>query len=1527
MRRALRLLIGALLWALLSVVALAASTVLHLGLPIARRVATALLSDLVSREIRGGLAITALERLSPDEVVARGVVLFDADGRRIIEAQRLTLRPDLGAARHFKWRLASAKLDGASVRLFDDGSGLPTLLSTFDSPTPTVAPKTGAPPQPLHVVVDGIELSHVVLTGDLLGLHDLRVNELRAAGAMDIGREVYVRIDRAQGTMTQPFGFVADFDSLAGTISTVTNEGVALRATVHRNGEHASATIRYAAPTSRANAPQALGLEVHAERVSAATLQGLGFGWVPALGVPVSGRLTLQGPVDELALGAQLQTDAGPADVRGSISRAHGVSVWIESPGLQLAKLFTDYPRVTARGSLRIELAKGEEQPHLHAEIQPLLYDVIAVPGFALDAVIEDTGLRIDRIDARSRGARMTGRGRIEKSGAIALQLRASFPEIANDPNLARFFPEAHGRLDAELRVRTQQIGAAKLDFDGRIALSNLRYGMLSAKRLELRGSAHGDPERPLASIKVTGAELRIGDYLLGDPSLVLRGGPREYLADGQFSSAGRRTFNVNARVVADREGFVVEADPIELTVGEGSWRGVMQGLEIKSAQSVKLGLLRLASRSQRLEAHGILRFHGDDELDVLLQDFDLAALHALLGERLALEQGRADAHLQLEGDISDPVLRLQGALRGGAAKGASGINALYLVTYEAGNVETDADVDLGGRGAFRVNGKGRIDRSLSDPLQALRLGTYDLELSAQELSLALLPAAKRARVSGKLSGSLRFQGTLQSPDLQGSVELETLTAPGWSVLGVSATGGYGDGELNARFSVADQRGPLLTAGGEMQLDWHALMAEPELLSRTLMRGPWRLSGQTTARRLDAMPLPLAETAPYPIELATQFELQKAQGATSGSVIFSGNWQGAQLTSGCAAKMQVRAHGLLKLEHGVSRATLTLSSGVDRFAEVEIELDTPIDRWAEQGCIERPKTLRIGGRLQVPAMQRLPYLCEYGQGALNANIRIDNALSEQPSLSVGLDASFLPPVEITNRRGREPEQSCKADPIRVHFEAQADRANLTGKGRMQGCHGGATEIEGRLPVRWDQLRVLPTLRQDGALQGLLRFDGAQLKPLLSRIPGVLNADAIAFGQVSLSGTPKRIETNGQLNVNGGRLYLVATGQELTAISTRLAFRGDWAKLEHFQAQAGRGRLEAVGGIGFVGLVPERVRLALLATQLPIKREGVDTAWLTGAAAIDADISPERTRMAVELQQLEVRLPDTSNRTLQALEAHPEVTVTTAAPERRPKPYPIELSIKGRRKLSVRRNDFSAGIATELEVSYRDPDLNVGGYITFGSGEFEVFGKRFAISSGSLRFDGGTELNPDVLLVATQKTDVAGESPVSVSVTGTLAEPVVTFSSDVCPGEAGAITYLVSGKCAADDPDLAQESVDAQDAFTSGIVSGVLTLGVQHELSAFTPRIGVERTNLGAQRVKAGFSSESIVPKFMRKLVQRVYIEGGVYTPGNEPTAAEQSGGTTTSSLQFLIELYFPHNIVGSGRFAPDNWGVDALWEP
>jgi hypothetical protein len=314
--------------------------------------------------------------------------------------------------------------------------------------------------------------------------------------------------------------------------------------------------------------------------------------------------------------------------------------------------------------------------------------------------------------------------------------------------------------------------------------------------------------------------------------------------------------------------------------------------------------------------------------------------------------------------------------------------------------------------------------------------------------------------------------------------------------------------------------------------------------------------------------------------------------------------------------------------------------------------------------------------------------------------------------------------------------------------------------------------------------------------------------------------------------------------------------------------------------------------------------------------------------LSTEIGPEVAQTAIKVHSLTIKMPSTSSRSLQSLEPHPDVLVTTDKPKQATKkPYTFDFFIDGQRGIVASRNDFEVTLATELAVHYADPELRVGGYVEFRRGTFEVFGKQFEVNRGSLQFDGGPELNPEVNLIATQKPE-AGESAtdrVVARVSGTLANPIVEFYSETCPGQ-GAVVLLVSGRCPSEADTTLQDTSGTQNAFAAGIIGGILTLGARSQLGGLIPRISVESTGQGAQtRFKAGFEA---VPKFMRPLVQRVYVQGALST-GDQTASAEGSGNANAATPDFLIELYFPHNIVGTGRVAPTSrsWGLDVTWEP
>lgn len=1523
------LVLRTILWSAAFVVALAASLALHLEHPLARRVARDFTVDFVNGEIRGELEIGRLDVLTLDQIVARHVTMRDGEGRRIISADRVDIVPDFAKLRGGLLRFKVGTIHNAYVRLVDLGDGQPSLFTTFDPRRPSTG--TGSS---LRALVDEIELDEVTLYGQVIQLQNVRVEHVHARGRLEIGETVEIAIQSAQGEMVRPYDFVGQLRNVHGSVSTDPVRGTKLALDGQRDDEdmHAELAFRSAA----ANLPSELQLDLTTKKLTPDTLRRVGFAFAGPLDPPLSGNVQLTGPPEELNLSAQVTSVAGAATVTGTISSTRGVSVHISSDSIQVEELVHEAPEVKARGVVHIAVGpEPDAVPEVHAEIGAIRYHSVRIPAFVLDGELLDNGLRVEKARA-TQGGSIAMRGYIGFDGSTDLHVNAQFRDVQRDPNLSMLAEDLEGALATTLHIRTPPVDQPTyLDIEGSLELQDAQYGSVFAKRVVMRGHAHGDPALPKLDVDVRSEGVRVLEYNLGNARFTLNGGPNLYAARGEFEAQGQKTFSFNAEVHADRSGLVVQADPIEFTVGTESWRGALRDLTVLHDRSIELGHLRLGSRAQRLEAKGIMRVRGEDSLKADLQNFDVTAVRAVLGERFPLTFGYADASLELRGDVEQPELLLTGALREGKLFHLPSVDALYAISYRDGQLEFDTDVNLKEQGGLTLAGTGSIDKDVADPIAALRGGRYDLKLTGDQLDASLVPHLKSTVKSGKLNGSLDAHGSLAEATFEGQLEAKDLSVLDWAPLQVRSRFKYaakqvpGDerAELDSQLAIRDAQGTVARAHTTWQLDWQALTSDPKAYLARVLTEDFRVQGLTPARGLDALPFPVPWDTPVDLRVATRFVVTRKAGKVSGDVqttltpkqrLYDAR---CQISSDSKLTAQLALHDL-----GANVEFEALLNG-GRVAQGKGQLEWPIAsllRGEPQDVVPR---VDLSGNALLAQVESVPVLCRHGHGKLQADWEIIGAGRDNPSASIKMHGEFVPQIAFAEGVVATPVERCARDPLQLNAELQGNPSQLSLKARTRGCSGGPAELDFLLPWHWDaqNLAPIPDVSRDTMVR--VKLQKAELEPVLDYLPTVRGFSGLATGELIARSRKGKLNASGKLTLSDGRLYIIPTGQELSDIAITLSANGDWLKIDEMSARIGHGSFEAKGGLGFSGFTPNRLQLGLVVRDLPIQREGIELAWLTGSTAVVTDFDPSRARTAVKLHALAVRLPSTSGRTPQTLESHADIKLTTAAPKKVvDEPYIFEFLIDGRNQLSARRNDFEAALATELAVSYRDPELRVGGYIEFRRGSFELFGKHFDLSRGSMQFDGSDELNPDVSLVAVHRPNLAGSPTVTVNVSGTLARPSVSFHSDRCPGD-GAVVLLVSGRCP-NESDIAMTDPNAtQNAFAYGILGGILTLGAQSQLSGLIPRLAVESTAMGkGTRVKAGFE---VVPPFMRSLVERVYVQGALSTRSGTTTTGEPTTNSSLATPDFLIELYFPKNIVGAGRVAPTtrSWGVDITWEP
>jgi autotransporter translocation and assembly factor TamB len=1535
---AVRRLVAVLCWALVALLALVMSALYHASLPLTREVARQVTGEFVSGEIGGTLTIGEITELAPHRIVARDAALYDIQGRLVAEGKEAILAIDLEAALRGTLRFSMAHLHGGKVRLIQ-GESLPTFVELFDDGLPS----SGGPK--LHAIVDDMRVHDVTVTGELLGLEGIRVEGLSAHGRLEFHDGLEIRIFSASGDMVAPFPFPARIEHLSGRITDNPYESVQLHARATTDGERAHANIRYGVPEGKpVEADGELDLLVHAMPVRAETLSQMGFDWADILHGSAHGYVRLYGPVDDLRLRASLETEGGPATLEGHLPSGADGYVRAHTPAVELEKLVKDSPTVRLSGVATLHLP-GDEAAETRATIalEPFRYSGYHVPALQIEGAVLEEGFRIDRARGTYRGGRVTARGYAGYDGSVDLQVRASVSQVARDPNLSRMLPGAQARMEADIRFATRDVREDLIDFRGRIVLHDVAIGTLTASTLIIEGFARGDPDRPEANLAVDGRGLAIAGYPLGTAHLKVLGGPHRYRGSGVFDVPGDRRFELDASLDATRDQYVLNAERLELSLGKLVWRGAAEQVVIRPGEVVTVERFLLANDDQRLEAHGTWRFQGPDEIHAELQSFDLAGLGALLGDMAPPITGVADAHLVIEGEIENPEIVLEGALRGTSYRGVDDVDLAYVFTYRDGQLALDAQADLHERGSVTITSGGVIDPTVPDLLEALEGGIYEVEVALADLALpvvrALVGEDVLPPVQGVIGGRGRVSGPIQVPSFEGGLVIPALGLAGWPELEVRSQLSYNGGALSARLMTADEHGELFEAEGSVVLDLVHLAQHPELAAAVLEVAPWRIAVRLPPRTAGSWPERLRASVPeelHPLRIAGSATLAGGSLRTQGDLVAHVDWSDPLAQRPCGNQANPRMTLTARLEDGVTRASVVGHVGTEQVLRARAEAPTPIDEWLEAGGRPPIPPLSITATLRQLDLAETPWLCESLEGNLSGWVEVAGLFTERPEAKVGLASSrlVLRRFRQDSVRSGTTAVAHAAPPMRGSLAATVDTKGLEGNAALRWRNGGTANVHVRLPMTWNASHPVPELQESDPLALDAAVSQMPLALLLAPVPNLVQVDGTVDGRIVTTGSLLSPDIKGQVRIHDGQFNVMPTGQQLSGVEGELVFHGDWVELSRLVAREQDGSLQIRGAIHLDGIAPSRGRIELEADAFPVRSDGAVLAILSGRALIEAEIESDQSVARVVLRELSLALPEDGLRSVQPLEPHPDVQIVgvEGLDRSRSSPYPIVITLRSAQPFWVRRNDFAALVTMDLGVTYMEPDVLVDGDVTIRRGFFEVFGKRFEVEEARMRFDGGKQMNPYVTLRATHRLRMGGAADtVSVSVTGRMESPEVQFTTTVpeCQDRGDIIALLMTGRCARTSRQSGDEMQASQQAasFLAGVAAGVLTLSAREQFGDIIPVIVVESGEhaFRSARVRAGFKADAIIPKPFRPYVLGAYVEGFFSTAGTETVSANTVQGRDNG---FLLELQFPANIVGTGAFAPpNNWSLDLTWEP
>ncbi|MBW1761475.1 MAG: translocation/assembly module TamB domain-containing protein [Deltaproteobacteria bacterium] len=1522
-------------WPVIGIVSLIASVLFHLDTGLGRKIGRDMLNEFVSGEMVGTLHAGYITQLRLWHSIVKDVFVYDPDGNAIIYAETVEVGIDPIAALRGRLRFYYGDLTNGWVDLIDDGEGAPTFLAAFEA-----ADQTPTEGEPFHAIVDNMDLRNLEVTGELLGLKDLRVVDLDAKGRMEFYWITDIEVWSAEGRIVRPFPFEASLDNLVGSVHTDAR-GAQVTAGASRGDEHVTAELVYRPHKDSApEDPWDLDLFVRVEPITAETLYDVGFDWAESMKGETTGWVRMWGPEEDYRLQADLQTLGGRARVKGELPSEGVTRIEVSSPRLKLIEVIGGVPDVEIGG--RIEMTsdpKNEDVLGVEIETEGFIYEDIHIPALLAKIRARDDGIDIDSLQTQYAGGDLYLDGHVEYEGVTEIHARGNVPEVSADPNFQQYAPGVQGNAEFDLNIRQTVRG----DFEtkGWVRFDRFDYGALSARILILEGRIWGDPLKPKLDLELDGTALRVAGYPIGNGQAILTGGPNEYSATGAFTARGARRAEFQARVEASEGVYRLDVDTVELAVGEHSWRGSVKNATLEADKGLSFERILIGNGPQRLEARGEWLFDGPDDIRADLENFDLALLKILYPEDAPDFTGGVDLHFEFRGDLDkEPTIVAEGTLTDANLWDIAPVTAAYLIRYDNGLLDADAQVDLGGRGNFTLSTTGFIEPAPGGIGPSLLEGVYETTLSTGAMDLTLLELIfeeDMPNVQGYADASIQFSGPIDAPAFKGSIDIPDLIVDAWGPVELTSTFRYEYGALLAQVRLADDDGELVETEGSLLVDLVHLAQKPSEAVEALATSPWRLSLRMPPRRLSAFPKELSDRfVPDADRLQLAASLTLAGGAfrTRGDFHSSIDWLSDSSEGLCGSESNPRATLRAHLEHGVTVITMDGVVGDTKVLDLEASSETPLDDWLQNAEIPAWPVTRVSADFYEAPTENLPYLCRYAAGVLSAQLKATGIFSDDPKLSFTMEADEL--------RARRIEPARRTGMVNTIIETPPSRNRISaayedGVGEMnvdmQWWNGGATTISAKVPLIWDSENPIPVLAKRGDVKGRADFDRMPLQAVLAWMAGVVNVEGILQGSVRAQGRVRDPKFVGSVELTDGRVNLRSVGQTLEDVTGRAIFDEDGVAITDLRATDTNGAAEVNGRVGFKELRLNKADFVVEANHFPLRQEGSIIARLAGSARVIAKFEEAGLDGEVRLRKLELDIPE-SMVTPQDLERHPEVFFIgeTHEPIRRTDAYPIKLRIRSDDQFVIRSKDqgFYVEATAKLDTSLAE-ELSVEGTVNLHRGNFQVFGKRFDVRSGSMIFDGDPDMDAKVDLVARHSLRGSNDT-VTVVVSGRLSDPTIEFKSNVATSsEAQVIALLVTGSTRQQrgvNTSTAQASQDTTN-FLTGVAAGLFSASLQSQFGGFAPTFGITQGQGGVDdfegdtAVQVGFNVDSVLPDNIP--IRGLYVEGQFVARRNE------GGPNTTAQAQrpgFLIEALWPLNFVTTGTFAPpSNWSIDVTWEP
>ncbi|QQV78536.1 translocation/assembly module TamB domain-containing protein [Sphingomonas aliaeris] len=493
---------------------------------------------------------------------------------------------------------------------------------------------------------------------------------------------------------------------------------------------------------------------------------------------------------------------------------------------------------------------------------------------------------------------------------------------------------------------------------------------------------------------------------------------------------------------------------------------------------------------------------------------------------------------------------------------------------------------------------------------------------------------------------------------------------------------------------------------------------------------------------------------------------------------------------------------------GTAQAVATGSNGVPFNIAVNSRLSPNLWLVAAQGRANgigfrtgNPARIQIAG----PEYRLLPTRIDFDQGTarvagtygrgmtLQARLdKLDLSIANALVPNLGLGGSATGSLDFAQAAGAAAPTADARMTItnftRSSLAAVSEPVNIEFAGRLANGGGDARALVKRGPTTVG--RMVATVRPGagaswserlmaGPLSGGIRYNGPAgvLFSLAGQARQQLTggiAVAADFG-----GRVDAPTLNGVLRADKLTYENEVYGTRLT--NMKLAGRFDNTRLQitQLQANAGEGTVQAQGSVGFAAAegfpisIQARLNNARLARSDDLSATATGTIAITNSARdgglIKGDLIIPEARYAI-VTQGQAEVPElTGVRRKSDL-----VTRPTDRPAATPAGlFKLDLRVRANNQLYVSGMGLESEWEMDMQVGGTSAAPKVVGRIQIVRGTYSFSGKRFEITSGDIRFDGGALTDPQIAIAASTTTNGI---TVNINITGTGQNPRIAFTS-------------------------------------------------------------------------------------------------------------------------------------------------------